>query len=360
MAKHQLLSLAFAAVAVAVSSCASAPSNSSDGGNVTIPDGGMCKPGDTKNCACLGATAAGKRTCSASGIYGDCQPCDGTSGMGGTPTDPGNTTPGKCGACDGCCNGTTCVTLANETDSQCGPKGKICTKCSGSSMCDNDTGKCTGAASGGCAQSCDGCCSAKNGCVTFQDTDYSACGVNGSSCAKCPVVGGLCSDAGMCSNQIAYYETYEISVRVINANMYGCSVAAGGEINPDPFVCMYAWDATNKQIIKDFDGNPVSGCTKNCTSMGLCNLSVNDGIIRRASDGVPVEFPGDTLTMGQIIVQVNDYDTGFLSTPDLMGQGALPVVSTLNPGAQLMGGPYSTTFIPDCNVPITYQVEYQF
>ena len=364
------LSLVLPVAALLLGACVVAPSSS---GPVMPTDGGTtaCKQGDTKLCACLGGSTSGQKTCNGSGTYGDCAPCT----MGAvnptttTPSPTGNTTgssASKCGDCKGCCDGSTCVPFANETDSNCGIKGKSCMACPGTaSSCDKSSGKCSApntGTSGPCGMSCTGCCSPTDGCISFDSTDSFACGVKGAACKACPIQGGLCTDdTGMCTNQVAYYDTYEISVRQIDAHTLDCSAAAGGELNPDPYVCMYAWDATAMKILTDDDGNPVSGCTSYCPSMGLCNLSVADGIIR--GDFGPVQFPGTAITGGQIIVQVYDHDTGIGSAPDLLGTGSLAAFTTLNPMQQMMGGPFTTGNLFtnfDCTVPIQFQVAWDF
>lgn len=342
----------FAFVLLLASGCASPMTSDVDGGG-TIPDGGVCVPGGIKSCGCAGTTSSGKRTCGESGKYGDCV-CD-----GGSTTMPGSggSNPGMCGTCSGCCDGSKCVELSAESDAKCGVKGKMCSACAGSSTCDTDTGKCVGAGGGGgCAASCDGCCTTK-GCVGYQDTDSFACGVNGANCKVCEVQGGLCDDSGMCTNQVAYYDSYWITVPSIDASGNSCNIAAGLEV-PDLFVCMSAMDPNTKQVLQDAAGNPMSGCTKSCDGQDICNLSTNDGLVRRASDGQPVEFTGDVLRDGKIVVDVWDFD-GDGADHDLLGEGPLPSVTVLD-GATRSGGPYSASKNFTCTVTMKYKVAYQF
>lgn len=347
------------------------PGTGADGGG---DPGAQCKEGATKSCACLGGSSSGQKTCGADGKFGDCMPCkmgavDPTAGSKPGDSNPAPTS-SKCGNCTGCCDGSTCVELSKETDKLCGTKGKSCSPCATGTTCDTASGKCSKPAQPGvsCGSSCDGCCSPTDGCIGYQDTDSFACGVSGSACQACPVVGGLCDEAGMCSNQIAYYEYYQISIRFIDASGVACATQAGAEYNSDPMVCLVAWDTANNKILKDFDGNDIVGCSTYCTSMSTCTRSVADGVVTRAlSDGkhVPVWFPGDAInnTNGVIYAYVYDYDPsttfGVPNSSDLLGQGNLPAVTTLSPGTQISAGPYSLAGVP-CNVPVKFEVSYDF
>ena len=356
-----------ALMCVALSACYPQPPTDPGTGGGTNTG---CTEGSTKTCACLGGSSSGKKTCNGSGQYGDCLPCTmgavdpSTSTPSGSNTNP---TTSKCGTCTGCCDGTKCVELASETEKVCGIKGKACAACPTGNTCDITSGKCTKPTSGACNMSCDGCCSPTDGCVSYDNTDSFACGIKGSACKICPVVGGLCDDSGACTNQIAFYSTYQISIRSIDASGAGCAVQAGAEYNSDPMVCLVGWDTTNNQILKDFEGNEVIGCSTYCTSMSNCMRSVQDGVVTRAlADGthVPVEFPGTAIdnTDGVIFAYVYDYDPpttlGVSNSSDLLGQGSLPPVTMLS-ASPISGGPYSLSGVP-CHVPITFEVAYDF
>jgi hypothetical protein len=88
---------------------------------------GQCQPGNT-DVAC-GATGA------------ECTPCRaGESCVNGTCQ---NMT-GGCGACsNGCCSGSTCVPLSQQSSAQCGVPGTQCIGCNGGT-CDTMTGSCSG------------------------------------------------------------------------------------------------------------------------------------------------------------------------------------------------------------------------
>ena len=349
--------LSFALVlACSLLGCASPTGSDVDGGGTgVIPEGGVCSPGMTKSCACLGSTTSGMRTCDDKGQYGDCAPCS----MGGSTGKPGDSTTtgttGKCGTCNGCCSGSTCVPFADQGDDKCGGKGKNCAPCSGTTTCDTDVGKCLSA--GSCGGGCTGCCTSTGSCVPYEESFWDTCGSNGSACVTCPIEGAFCNDAGKCTNQVSPYEYYEISIRSINESGNGCSsYSATGESNPDPYVCVYAFDPATKQVLTDFNGMPQKGCSDHCNSMGSCMLTVTQGILRRSGDNEPAQFDGAALIAGQLFLEAWDYDYG---SSDLVGQGTFPKVTVLSPQAVQSAGPYSSGS-SGCSVPVSFQLAYVF
>lgn len=131
---------------VSLAACTSAPSEDFDlsGGN---KDGGMrCTPGDTQECICLGG-GTGTQTCRASGSsYGTCTSCT-TLFDGGGSADMAQ---GPCGNCDGCCDGTTCLPFAMETNMKCGVRGTTCSMCTGGKVCSTMSGMCVDSACMSC------------------------------------------------------------------------------------------------------------------------------------------------------------------------------------------------------------------
>jgi len=114
--------------------------------------------------------------------------------------------------CNGCCDGTVCVTAT--TALKCGAGGNTCLACPGTQQCVSGTcgtaggagggagggggGGATGGGSGGggstgnCSPiTCGGCCDAQGVCQPGDQRN--ACGVLGSSCARCTLcLGGIC------------------------------------------------------------------------------------------------------------------------------------------------------------------------
>src|SRR5438105_2804584 len=100
---------------LACAGCPAHPASSDGGADLARRDGATaCPPGQQQACDCLTGTQ-GVQTCRSNGNgFGTCVGCPATSDDGGTTV--GN----KCGDCDGCCDGTTCLKYADQTDERCG------------------------------------------------------------------------------------------------------------------------------------------------------------------------------------------------------------------------------------------------
>jgi hypothetical protein len=161
---------------------------------------GCCDP----NGFCLNGTAntacgIGGQSCQSCAAGKSCvrQSCSNSSSDGGTLPDSGSQPP-DAGSCDqtscsqGCCNGTSCVHLAQQSGNSCGAGGQACQACDlNSQTCQN------GACIAGCgASTCLGCCSGTN-CVNFATQSNSTCGYGGEVCRAC-AIGNTCSNAGLC------------------------------------------------------------------------------------------------------------------------------------------------------------------
>jgi len=162
-----------------------------------------CGPGSCSGC-CFGEQCVSGTDQSACGddgqVCGNCLATGGTcapqSGGGGvcqgqTACNPGN--------CQGCCQGTSCLT-GNDPQA-CGIGGTVCTNCA------QTGGQCIpeGPTGGFCSnpQSCDatnctGCCEqTPQGGSCVPGTDPTACGAGGNTCEDCTAFNGTCG-GGQC------------------------------------------------------------------------------------------------------------------------------------------------------------------
>lgn len=112
---------------------------------IQCPGGSTCLNGACA--ACTGCVDLQSGTCvvgtstSACGTNGAlCQACGAnqTCSLGSCVSTPPNCTPQNCAS--GCCNGTTCVPAASQSNAQCGSGGAACAACVSSSVCDTNTG----------------------------------------------------------------------------------------------------------------------------------------------------------------------------------------------------------------------------
>jgi hypothetical protein len=285
-----------------------------------------CSAGATKGCLCLGG-GEGQQTCrSDERGWGSCQGCAGApDGPVRTLNDSGSST---CGECDGCCDGTTCIHLSQETNTQCGVRGQACDTC-GSKICDPDSGTCL-AATGGCTpQNCpNGCCKALAGQSTCQINEPTACGTGGASCTACP--GGV-TCTGACTNQIApsyKFQVYVKSVEFADHDPGGScwdDFLGAGCGAPDPEVCFGF-----------LSGNDViEGCTTVITdastvsSPGYLSASWDDSTGLVKAGGQPLLIDSSLFLAGGK-VRVSVYDEDDFNANDIIGQGYYTAVSTLS------------------------------
>lgn len=160
-----------------------------------------CGPNNCKGC-CIGDQCLGGGDGTACGLGGNqCTNCtaQGLACQGGTCRG----TP-TCGPqnCNGCCQGNTCVTGADNT--ACGSKGEACRNCvQVGQSCQNQNGanQCRPTPTCG-PQTCNGCCR-NNSCVSPPTNQ--ACGLLGNACATCGAnqncIGGQCQTNPTCGPQ---------------------------------------------------------------------------------------------------------------------------------------------------------------
>jgi hypothetical protein len=134
--------------------------NICDGGTCMCGVGPACAPGEE----CGGAACA-------CGTHGPCPAGDACDGGVCTPCGPGS--------CAGCCSGSICVAVGNETHGECGMGGVACAGCTAGSNCQNGLCAAVPCGPGNCA----GCC-AENTCLPGNN-DPAACGIHGTACLKC-------------------------------------------------------------------------------------------------------------------------------------------------------------------------------
>ncbi len=270
-------------------------------------DGGRCMPGAKQSCICLGG-GEGIQACRSSGAsYGACTGCGND-----VPDIPTSDMPGgsQCGDCDGCCDGSTCVKLSNQSDpaGKCGPRGANCAPCSGGKICIEGTGLCGTSTGANCSQCVTGCC--KNGACL--DDQNAACGPQ---CTKC-TYGVGCSN-GTCTTQIDSNAQFKIVVKSIQltaSDPTGSSWDGFGGGEADPRAC-FAYQS---------NGSFIQGCTRYCSDSLTCSFNDADGLVVD-SNGSPVNFPATILMAGTLRVTGEDDDSPL--SPDQAGQGYFPATS---------------------------------
>jgi hypothetical protein len=270
-------------------------------------NGNKCVPGTTQTCVCLGG-GEGMQTCRASGTsFGACTGCGND-----VPDLPNSQNPAgsECGDCDGCCDGSTCIKTADQSDpsGKCGPRGSTCAPCAGGKICIQGTGVCGTSTGASCADCPNGCC--KNGaCLIDQNV---ACGPQ---CMKC-TYGVGCAD-GSCTTQLDSNAQFKIIVRSIQLtpkDPTGGSWDGFGGGEADPQAC-FAYQS---------NGTFLEGCTKYCSNSLMCNYSDSDGLIVD-SNGSPVLFPATILMAGTMRVAGQDNDDPLPA--DDAGQAYFPATS---------------------------------
>jgi hypothetical protein len=185
---------------------------------------GTCQSGTTSaQCGSGGATCLacdGGASCQ----NGVCQlppPADGGTGDAGSgdagPGGDAGTDAGSCGPgnCSGCCSGTSCISLSNQSTGQCGTAGATCVACSGTDTCqagscqtpdagstdaggntDAGSGSDAGVDAGSCGPSnCAGCCNG-TACIAISSESNGQCGANGLACQPCTT--GTACQTGAC------------------------------------------------------------------------------------------------------------------------------------------------------------------
>ena len=135
-------------------------------------------------CALVGA-------CSRSDISDEPSMLDGSTSADASPPtkDAANSdattvdsSPGSCTSCVGCCEGDTCISLANETASMCGFSNVACHACaSKADQCVK--GACMHPQPNCGTSNCAGCCVDANNCSDGLSAD--ACGFGGAECQGC-------------------------------------------------------------------------------------------------------------------------------------------------------------------------------
>jgi hypothetical protein len=165
------------------------------GGTPTPPtcDATSCAGGCCNGTTCVAYASQSTSQCGTGGVA--CAACTGSDTCNGsgvcTPPTP------SCDATScsgGCCDGTTCLPYASQTDGQCGTSGAACAACASGKDC----------VSGSCLlPTCDvttcatGCCDSNNTCVAYGSQSDGQCGTNGETCAPCD--GGFTCGGGYCS-----------------------------------------------------------------------------------------------------------------------------------------------------------------
>jgi hypothetical protein len=323
--------LGFASVLSLVVGCGvSAPGAVDLSGTMASPDGMRCTPGGTQSCNCLGG-GEGTQTCRASGAsFGPCEGCSPDEPPDGiiVVRDMGSST---CGDCDGCCDGTTCVQLANETNAQCGQRGQACAACTGTQVCGAGTGQCLDA-SAGCT-GCTGCCGASTNNVCLVD-QASQCGA---SCTKCSY--GVTCVNGSCTTQIdqnAYFKV-NVTAATVLVNSTNCPDNWDYFSEPDPYVC----------VGYQSGGMLYQGCNNGTyVSDSLsATWSGTDGLM--LAGGSPFLVPASVITQGKMQISLYDYD--YPDPDDLIAQGFFPATSTLQ--ASYMTGMFS------CATNVSFQLQ---
>lgn len=111
--------------------------------------------------------------------------CDGSQCR--TPCGPDN--------CTGCCaDDFTCVEGDDVDEGACGEQGGPCEDCDAGAICEG--GECR---EDSCENTCDGCCTAADECISRDELDDDECGINGAPCQDCTQDGEeVCADPGVC------------------------------------------------------------------------------------------------------------------------------------------------------------------
>ena len=280
----------------------------------------------TKTCLCLGG-GQGTQTCRADETgWGTCAGCgpEESDGPLATVQDSGSS---ACGACDGCCNGATCVRLSDESNAHCGSRGQACGDC-GAKVCDPASGTCL-AASGGCtpANCTSGCCKMLGGQLTCQVAQPTACGTGGGTCTACP--GGVTCN-GACTNQIDGTYPFQVFVRKVvfkdrdpggscwdDFAGFGCGA-------PDPKVC-FAFQS---------GATLIEGCTATITDAstvpapGQLSATWDDMTGLVSAGGQPLIIDGALFVAGSK-VRISVYDEDDFNSDDIIAQGYFGPLTTL-------------------------------
>ncbi|MEO6953755.1 MAG: hypothetical protein ABI321_18280 [Polyangia bacterium] len=317
-------------------------SGGTDGGG-----GNSCTPGNARSCICLGG-GTGTQVCRDTGAsYGSCGGC---SGDGGTLTisDAGAGNP--CGDCQGCCDGTSCVPFAEQSNTKCGQPGTTCSGCSGQT-CNTADGTCVTANAGGCSNSnCAGCCGQLNGQSHCYVDTASACGSGGGQCATCTP--GTQCDSGACDNSLDPAYKYKVtisSVQVYNtdgsSNCWDNNGFGFGCGQPDLKVCI-GYDPGTGAI--------VSGCTTEHSDVSVDNgkdptdnaatdsttWTGTDGVLTSGSPATTFYVPGSAFINGKTVITVYDDD---LNADDVIG--SLFVKGSTYSTTGFMNGPFGRVVV---------------
>jgi hypothetical protein len=296
-----------------LSACGGSKNSAAPPADLAGSTGGHCAPGATQGCNCLGGVE-GKQVCDPTGTtFGTCMGCDTTPMPDGgfTPSDMNGS---PCGVCDGCCQGSSCIHLADQTDpnGSCGKGLSVCNTCGTGQMCVAGTGACASATTG--CSGCTGCCDNNTTCYVDQSN------LCGPSCTPCGD-GQACIN-GACSNQ--FQANYQVRIRVVSIQLTTTNASGGSWDafggNPDPQVCFsYPLDGNTNSIVQ--------GCTNYCSDVFTCDLTGDDGIVTpRNLDGTPTTSPieptpfmVEAFENGTITVNSQDNDSPL--SPDPAGTG---------------------------------------
>jgi hypothetical protein len=261
-----------------VGACTSASSNTdaASGDLGMVPGDKCCTPGEASSCKCLDGKVA-QQTCIEQGVGYNACPCQ---GLGPVPTTPQDefSSANPCGDCDGCCDGTGCVKLGNQSKGACGSR-TTCLQCESMTECEPDVGICTVSIQPDCnASSCaDGCC-LDNRCIPQVGL---ACGIAGGSCTACSR-GTLCDSSGVCSGAVDASSYVKLSLKSITLVDSACSVN-----KPKLQVCAH-YEQTSPYVQK------LQGCAPICAAGSSCSPTIGT----LSSGDSPVLFPGRALANG--------------------------------------------------------------
>ena len=200
--------------------------------------GQECVNGQCTTPTCTSSNCTG--CCGAGGCVQVAQQGSAACGVGGAPCAPcaspalcanGICSGGACNpsSCGGCCQGSQCIAIANQSQSACGIGGAACHACSGT------TPTCSGGACQGCsAASCAaGCCQGAL-CVKMEQQSASACGKGGGQCAACTGANESCLD-GLCK---VAWKVLATSAQLLNkpSGDWDENYVPGGGPEPDPIL----------------------------------------------------------------------------------------------------------------------------